>query len=68
MKGIVMWYNVQRGFGMIRGEDGLEYFAHRSQVPFWSIFLNEGDCVSFSIEDSSRGPKAVDVNVLEEKR
>ena len=31
--GVVDWYNVARGFGVIRGDDGIEYFVHCSNLP-----------------------------------
>lgn len=65
MKGIVSWYNVQKGFGFIRGDDGQRVFIHKSQLPFWTIFLKKGDHVWFSVQDSLRGPVAVELTVKE---
>ena len=33
LSGVVDWYNVERGFGVIRGDDGIEYFVHFSNLP-----------------------------------
>lgn len=33
LSGVVGWYNVERGFGVIRGDDGSEYFVHCSNLP-----------------------------------
>ena len=56
-KGIVKFYNTARGYGFIAPEGGgKDVFVHataleRSGVPP----LNEGDKVSFDIEDDPRG-------------
>ena len=60
MKGTIKWYNVRKGYGFIVGEDGKDIFLHRSAVPS-ELRLNEGDKVEYEIEDSDRGPKAVNI-------
>jgi cold shock protein len=49
-----------RGFGFIEGEDGKEYFFHRSGVDGLLTFenLNGGERVTFEIESSPKGPRA----------
>ena len=47
MKGKVKWYNIKQGFGFIEGENDKDLFFHKSEIPFWSIFLNKGDKVEF---------------------
>lgn len=32
MTGKVIWFNRQRGYGFIKGEDGRDYFAHQLRV------------------------------------
>ncbi|MCS5422916.1 cold-shock protein, partial [Psychrilyobacter sp. S5] len=32
LKGTVKWFNEEKGFGFIQGEDGNDYFAHFSQI------------------------------------
>jgi CspA family cold shock protein len=52
-----------RGFGFIAGEDGKEVFFHQSglvEATFES--LNEGQSVTFDVEKSDKGPRAVNVH------
>jgi CspA family cold shock protein len=54
VNGTVKFFNHARGFGFIQPEDGGKVHAsalERSGVPA----LNEGDKVSFEIEDDRRG-------------
>lgn len=32
MKGTVKWFNKEKGYGFITGEDGKDVFAHYSQI------------------------------------
>lgn len=60
MKGTIKWYNARKGYGFIVGEDGKDIFLHRSAIPE-ELRLNEGDKVDYEIEESERGPKAVNI-------
>ena len=50
----------ERGFGFIRGDDGEEYFFHRSGLDSSLEFdrLADGERVSFDVERSDKGPRA----------
>ena len=61
MKGTVKFFNAGKGFGFIAAEDGNEYFVHMSALAE-GVNLNEGDTVTFDVEEGDRGPKAVNVN------
>ena len=61
MKGTVKFFNEQKGFGFVAGEDGTEYFVHQSGLADENARLNEGDAVNFDVEEGDRGPKAVNV-------
>ncbi len=60
MKGTVKFFNVRKGFGFIAGEDGKEYFVHKSGLNA-GVTLNENDAVTFDVEEGDRGPKAANV-------
>ena len=57
---------IDKGFGFIRDEGGIEHFFHRSAVR-GAVFelLREGQSVEFSSEDSTKGPRAGDVRLIE---
>ncbi len=57
---------IDKGFGFIRDESGVEHFFHRSAVR-GAVFelLREGQRVEFSAEDSGKGPRAGDVRLLD---
>ena len=60
MKGTVKFFNVQKGFGFIAGEDSKEYFVHKSGFAE-DVTLKENDAVTFDVEEGDKGPKATNV-------
>jgi len=61
-QGTVKWFNDSKGYGFISRADGDDVFVHFSSIAgdgFKS--LQEGDQVTFEVEDSERGPQAVSV-------
>ncbi len=62
MEGTVKWFNGQKGFGFIQGEDGTDYFVHFSAVPE-DVRLNEGDKVTFEVVETEKGVQAQNVQV-----
>jgi CspA family cold shock protein len=57
---------IDKGFGFIRDESGIEHFFHRSSVR-GAVFelLREGQRVEFTPEDSGKGPRAGEVRLIE---
>jgi len=63
--GRVKWFNNKKGFGFIQRENGPDLFVHFTSINEEGFrSLNEGDEVSFDVEEGERGPKAVNVNRL----
>ncbi len=63
--GKVKWYDAERGFGFIAGDDGGEVFLHASALPAGSTTLKPGTRVDFGVADGRRGPSALSVKVLD---
>jgi len=62
MEGTVKWFNSQKGFGFIQGEDGTDYFVHFSAIPE-DVRLNEGDKVTFEVVETEKGVQAQNVQL-----
>ena len=62
MKGTVKWFNEEKGFGFITGEDGKDVFAHFSQIQKDGFkTLNEGEEVTFDVAEGAKGPQATNI-------
>ena len=65
MNGTVKWFNSEKGFGFITGEDGKDVFAHFSQIQSSGYkSLEEGQEVSFEITQGPKGPQAENVTPI----
>lgn len=64
-KGTVKWFNNQKGYGFITGEDGNDVFVHYSGLQMEGFkSLEEGAAVEFEITDGTKGPQATNVVVV----
>ncbi len=64
MRGTVKFFDERKNYGFIEPEEGDEdLFVHRSDVE--SESLEEEDVVEFESEEGDKGPKAVNVEIVE---
>ncbi|MDT8717393.1 cold-shock protein [Clostridium sp. 19966] len=65
MNGTVKWFNSEKGFGFITGEDGKDVFAHFSQIKVDGYkTLQEGQKVSYEVVEGPKGPQAENITTL----
>ncbi|EKU94315.1 cold-shock protein [Alloiococcus otitis] len=61
--GRVKWFNAEKGFGFIEREGADDVFVHFSAINDEGFkTLEEGQEVTFEIEEGARGPQAANVN------
>ena len=62
IKGKVKWFNGTKGFGFIEREDKeKDVFVHTSAAQAAGLDLNEGDELTFDVENGEKGPSAVNL-------
>ncbi|MFF3021223.1 cold-shock protein [Gottfriedia sp. NPDC057948] len=60
--GKVKWFNAEKGFGFIERENGEDVFVHFSAIKSEGFkSLDEGQAVTFEVENGQRGPQATNV-------
>ena len=65
MNGTVKWFNSEKGFGFITGEDGKDVFAHFSQIQSNGFkSLEEGQKVTFEVAQGQKGLQAENIQAV----
>lgn len=65
--GKVRFYDEERGFGFIQGDDGAQVYLHASVIPEGAE-VQQGTRLEYSVADGRKGPQALSVRVLETPR
>ena len=65
--GKVRFYDAEKGFGFIQGEDGQQVYLHATVVPAGAD-IQTGTRLEYSVADGKRGPQALSVRLLETPR
>jgi CspA family cold shock protein len=66
-EGTVKWFDREKGYGFIAHSDGTEIFFHRSGIaPEEGLNFPDDTPVTFIIEQTEKGPQAVDVAHMNE--
>jgi CspA family cold shock protein len=66
-EGQVKWFSQMKGYGFIRRSEGRpDAFVHFNdfrtrQDAYW---IRDGDTLEFAVEQTPKGPRAIDVQVL----
>ncbi|UUZ45200.1 cold shock domain-containing protein [Janibacter limosus] len=63
--GKVKWYDAEKGFGFISGDDGSDIFLHANALPEGTTTLKGGTRVDYGIVEGRRGARALAVTVLD---
>ena len=60
ISGKVKWFNGTKGYGFIERDDKeKDVFVHSSAAQAANLELNEGDALTFEVENGEKGPSAV---------
>ena len=64
-QGTVKWFNAEKGFGFICGDDGNDVFVHHTAIIGEGYrSLDEGQKVSFDVTQGKKGLQASNVTKL----
>jgi CspA family cold shock protein len=64
-QGTVKWFNAEKGFGFICGDDGNDVFVHHTAIVGEGYHsLDEGQKVSFDVTQGKKGLQASNVTKL----
>jgi CspA family cold shock protein len=64
--GVVKWFDVKKGYGFIKREEGNDVFVHYSSIQGDDFRkLEEGQQVSFIVSETDKGLQAQEVSLEE---
>jgi CspA family cold shock protein len=61
IKGVVKWFNNDKGYGFISTESKVDVFVHWRDISSWDRSLEQGDEVEFMVTRSDKGFQAINV-------
>ena len=61
IKGVVKWFNNDKGYGFISTESKVDVFVHWRDISSWDRSLEQGDEVEFMVTRSEKGFQAINV-------
>lgn len=65
-EGVIKWFSTQKGYGFITNEKQEDLFFHQKSIIKQGFFgVQKSARVSFDVEQTSRGPQAVKIRVLD---
>lgn len=65
--GKVKWFDAEKGFGFVTGDDGQEVYLHTSVLPPEVGSVKAGTRLEYGIADGRRGKQALSARVLGEQ-
>jgi CspA family cold shock protein len=64
MTGLVATVFLEKGYGFIAGDDGIQYFFHRSDATDFDRLIR-GARVSYTTRGGAKGPRAGSITLFE---
>lgn len=62
--GKVRWFDANKGYGFITGDEGKDVFLPSSALPAGVSILRKGVKVEYSLVDGRKGPQAFDLKLV----